>query len=110
MTITEDAIKAAVKLSSRYINDRFLPDKAIDVIDEASSKVRLTTFVEPVEIKELEAEIELLEDQKEAAIKAEAYEKAGAIKKKQEKKREKIEKIRERWQKEKKPQKKPYRR
>ncbi|WP_313155151.1 ATP-dependent Clp protease ATP-binding subunit [Lacrimispora sp.] len=101
VTITDDALKAAVKLASRYINDRFLPDKAIDVIDEASSKVRLTTFVEPAEIKELEAEIELLEDQKEAAIKAEAYEKAGAIKKKQEKKREKIEKIRERWQKEK---------
>lgn len=101
VTITEDALTAAVKLSSRYINDRFLPDKAIDVIDEASSKVRLTVFVEPPEIKELEKEIEKLEDQKEAAIKAEAYEKAGAIKKKQEKKKEKIEKIREKWQKEK---------
>jgi ATP-dependent Clp protease ATP-binding subunit ClpC len=99
--ITDDAIKAAVKLSSRYINDRFLPDKAIDVIDEASSKVRLATFTEPSEIKELEAEIELLEDQKEAAIKSEAYEKAGVIKKKQEKKREKIDKIRDKWQKEK---------
>ena len=99
--ITDDAIKAAVKLSSRYINDRFLPDKAIDVIDEASSKVRLATFTESSEIKELEAEIELLEDQKEAAIKSEAYEKAGAIKKKQEKKREKIDKIRDKWQKEK---------
>jgi ATP-dependent Clp protease ATP-binding subunit ClpC len=99
--ITDDAVKAAVKLSSRYINDRFLPDKAIDVIDEASSKVRLATFTEPSEIKELEAEIELLEDQKEAAIKSEAYEKAGVIKKKQEKKREKIDKIRDKWQKEK---------
>nr|WP_314462609.1 ATP-dependent Clp protease ATP-binding subunit [uncultured Clostridium sp.] len=99
--ITDEAIKAAVKLSSRYINDRFLPDKAIDVIDEASSKVRLATFTEPSEIKDLEAEIELLEDQKEAAIKSEAYEKAGAIKKKQEKKREKIDKIRDKWQKEK---------
>ncbi|MBE5981021.1 MAG: ATP-dependent Clp protease ATP-binding subunit [Paenibacillaceae bacterium] len=101
VVITDDAIKAAVKLSSRYINDRFLPDKAIDVIDEASSKVRLATFTEPSEIKELEAEIELLEDQKEAAIKSEAYEKAGVIKKKQEKKREKIDKIRDKWQKEK---------
>ncbi|GLB31161.1 ATP-dependent Clp protease ATP-binding subunit ClpC [Lacrimispora amygdalina] len=101
VVITDEAIKAAVKLSSRYINDRFLPDKAIDVIDEASSKVRLATFTEPSEIKELEAEIELLEDQKEAAIKSEAYEKAGAIKKKQEKKREKIDKIRDKWQKEK---------
>ncbi len=99
--ITDEALKAAVKLSARYINDRFLPDKAIDLIDEASSKLRLTTFVEPPQIKELEAEIAAHEKQKEAAIKAEAYEKAGEIKKKQQKKREKIEKIRERWQKEK---------
>ncbi len=99
--ITDDAIKAAVKLSARYINDRFLPDKAIDLIDEASSKLRLTSFVEPVQIKELEQEIAALEKQKEGAIKAEAYEKAGEIKRKQQKKREKIEKIRDKWQKEK---------
>lgn len=101
VTITDDALTAAVKLSARYINDRFMPDKAIDVIDEAASKVRLTAFVEPPEIKELDKEIEKLEDQKEAAIRDEAYEKAGAIKKKQEKKKEKIEKIREKWQKDK---------
>lgn len=101
VTITDEALEAAVKMSARYINDRFLPDKAIDVIDEASSKVRLTVFVEPAEIKELEQEIDLLENQKEDAIRKEAYEKAGAIKKKQEKKREKIEKLRERWKKEK---------
>ena len=101
VTITDEALTAAVRLSARYINDRFLPDKAIDLIDEASSKVRLTTYVEPGEIKELEKEIALLEQQKEAAIKAEAYEKAGEIKKKQGKKREKIDKIRAKWQKEK---------
>ncbi len=101
MTITDAALTAAVKLSARYINDRFMPDKAIDVIDEAASKVRLTAFVEPPEIKELEKEIEKLEDQKEAAIRDEAYEKAGTIKKKQEKKKEKIDKIREKWQKDK---------
>ena len=101
VTITDDALSAAVRLSARYINDRFLPDKAIDLIDEASSKVRLTTYVEPAEIKELEQEIGNLEKQKEAAIKAEAYEKAGEIKRKQEKKREKIEKVRSKWQKEK---------
>ena len=99
--ITDEALKAAVKLSARYINDRFLPDKAIDLIDEASSKLRLTNFVEPPQIKELEQEITALEKQKESAIKAEAYEKAGDIKKKQQKKREKIEKIRDKWQKEK---------
>ncbi len=101
VTITDDALVAAVRLSARYINDRFLPDKAIDLIDEASSKVRLTTYVEPAEIKDLTKDIEALEQQKEAAIKAEAYEKAGDIKKKQEKKREKIEKLRAKWQKEK---------
>ena len=101
VTITDAALTAAVKLSARYINDRFMPDKAIDVIDEAASKVRLTAFVEPPEIKELEKEIEKLEDQKEAAIRDEAYEKAGTIKKKQEKKKEKIDKIREKWQKDK---------
>lgn len=99
--ITDKALVAAVKLSARYINDRFLPDKAIDLIDEASSKVRLTNFVEPEEIKHLEKEIEALEKHKENAIKAEAYEKAGDIKKKQEKRREKIEKIRTKWEKEK---------
>ena len=101
VTITDEALKAAVKLSARYINDRFLPDKAIDLIDEASSKLRLTSYVEPAEIKALEQDILALEKQKEAAIKAEAYEKAGEIKKKQAKKQEKIGKIREKWQKEK---------
>ena len=99
--ITDDAVSAAVRLSARYINDRFLPDKAIDLIDEASSKLRLTVYTEPEEIKKLEAEIKKLEGQKEEAIKAEAYEKAGEIKKKQQKKQEKIEKIREKWEKEK---------
>lgn len=101
VTITEEALEAAVKLSARYINDRFLPDKAIDLIDEASSKIRLTVYTEPEEIKALEEDIKRLERQKEEAIKAEAYEKAGDIKKKQTKKRERIEKIREKWQREK---------
>ncbi len=101
VTITDDAIKAAVQMSSRYINDRFLPDKAIDLIDEASSKVRLTVFVEPKGLRELEAEIKTLEKEKEEAIKSEAYEEAGEIKKKQEKRREKIKKLQESWEEEK---------
>lgn len=101
VTITDQALAAAVKLSSRYINDRFLPDKAIDLVDEAASKARLTIFVEPKGIKELEAGIRALEQEKEEAIKAEAYEEAGEIKKRQEKKREKIAKLREKWQEEK---------
>ena len=101
LTITDGALEAAVALSRRYINDRFLPDKAIDLIDEASSKVRLSVFVEPRGVKELEAEIRELEKAKEEAIRSEAYEEAGEIKKKQEKKREKIGKLREKWEEEK---------
>ena len=101
VTITENAIEAAVKLSSRYINDRFLPDKAIDLLDEASSKVRLTTYAQPEEIKKLEADIAALEEQKVAAIQTEAYEKAGEIKKKQQRKRDRQEKILAKWEKEK---------
>lgn len=101
VTITDGALTEAVKLASRYINDRFLPDKAIDLIDEASSKIRLTVYTEPEEIKKLDAEIKEMDVQKEEAIKAEAYEKAGAIKKKQLRKKQKIEKIRQDWQEEK---------
>lgn len=101
VTITDEALKEAVKLSARYINDRFLPDKAIDLIDEASSKLRLTVYTEPEEIKKLEAEIKVLDEQKEEAIKAETYEKAGIIKKKQSKKRQRIESLRTEWQSEK---------
>ncbi len=78
--ITDEALSEAVKLSNRYITDRFLPDKAIDVIDEASSKVRLKTYTAPPEIKELEKEYEALELEKEESIKSEAYERAGEIK------------------------------
>ncbi len=101
VTITGDAIEAAVKLSARYVNDRFLPDKAIDVIDEAASKVRLTTYSQPEEIKKLEAEYEKLEEQKVEAIQAEEYEKAGEIKKKQQKKKERQEKLLAKWEREK---------
>lgn len=101
VTITDGAVKEAVKLSARYINDRFLPDKAIDLIDEASSKLRLTVYTEPEEIKKLESELKMLELQKEEAIKGESYEKAGLIKKKQLKKKQKIEKLRQDWQDEK---------
>ncbi len=90
--ITDGALEAAVKLSSRYINDRYLPDKAIDLMDEAASKVRLSTYTSSPAIKELEQEIKRLEDEKEKAIKAEAYERAGEIKKQQEERTEELEK------------------
>ena len=95
--ITDEAVKAAVKLSKRYINDRFLPDKAIDLIDEASSKIRLDSYTEPENIKKLSEEINQLSTDKEEAIMKEAYEQAGEIKKKQLKKKEQLEKLTKEW-------------
>ncbi len=90
--ITDSALTSAVKLSSRYINDRYLPDKAIDLMDEAASKVRLSAYTSSPAVKDLESEIKRLEDEKEKAIKEEAYEKAGEIKKQQEAAQEQLEK------------------
>ncbi|WP_331488164.1 ATP-dependent Clp protease ATP-binding subunit [Chakrabartyella piscis] len=81
--ITEEAITGAVRLSMRYVADRFLPDKAIDLIDEAASRLRLDTFVPPTQVKKWEAKLEQMELDKEAAIKEESFAKAGKIKKEQ---------------------------
>ena len=83
VSITDDALVAAVKLSARYINDRFLPDKAIDLMDEASSKLRLSLYTTSPRVKEIENQLQELEDAKEKAIREEAYEHAGEIKKEQ---------------------------
>ena len=93
VTITDEALEAAVKLSSRYVNDRFLPDKAIDLMDEASSRIRLEVFTDSPKRKQAEEKIKALEAEKEEAIKKEEYEKAGTIKKKQAKLKKEIEKI-----------------
>ncbi|MBO5358293.1 MAG: ATP-dependent Clp protease ATP-binding subunit [Clostridia bacterium] len=79
VTITDDAITAAVKLSARYISDRFLPDKAIDLIDEAASRVRLTASTVPEKIKELEQKITATEADKEEAIASQSFELAAAL-------------------------------
>ena len=77
--ITDEAIEAAVKLSARYINDRFLPDKAIDLIDEAGSKIRLKSTKAPEEFKESEEEIDKKEKEKDLAAKAQDFEKAAKL-------------------------------
>ncbi len=77
--ITDEAIGAAIELSNRYITDRFLPDKAIDLIDEASSKARLKSFVEPEHLKNLEKQVEKLEIEKESAINLQDFEKAAKL-------------------------------
>ncbi len=97
VSITDRAIESAVKLSKRYISDRFLPDKAIDLVDEAASKTRISNYMEPEKIKEIKAEIDKMEKEKEDAVGAEEFERAGEIKEKQERLKEKQDKIREKW-------------
>ena len=75
--ITDEALEAAARLSSRYITDRFLPDKAIDLIDEAGSRVRLQAFTPPPDLKEKEKKLEQLQKEKEAAINGQEFEKAA---------------------------------
>ena len=95
--ITDEAVKTAVKLSKRYINDRFLPDKAIDLIDEASSRTRLDAYAVPKDIKKLEVQIDELSVEKETAIKEERYEEASDIKKQQTRKKARLEKLKDKW-------------
>jgi len=97
VTITDSAIEAAVKLSNRYITDRFLPDKAIDLIDEAASKIRLKTFTAPPDIKQLEEKLTELDKEKEEAIRTEEFEKAGSIKREQKEIVERLESLKEKW-------------
>lgn len=96
--ITDEALRAAARLADRYITDRFLPDKAIDLVDEASSKVRLATTIEPPDIKKLEDEFNRIRTEKEAAIKNEEFEKAAALRDKEQKIKEEIDAKKNEWQ------------
>ncbi|HOQ08592.1 MAG TPA: ATP-dependent Clp protease ATP-binding subunit [Syntrophomonadaceae bacterium] len=95
--ISDEAINAAVNLSARYITDRFLPDKAIDLIDEASSRVRLNNYVVPDTIKEAENRLKDIIKEKEEAINAQEYEKAAQLRDEEQKLREQIENERKEW-------------
>lgn len=77
--ITDEALKAAVELSSRYISDRFLPDKAIDVMDEAASKVRMKVFTAPPDVKDLETRLADVRKEKEATVTGQNYEEAAKL-------------------------------
>lgn len=88
--ITDEALEAAVKLSARYINDRYLPDKAVDLMDEAASKARLSVFNTKPESRTIEKRIAELEEQKEEAIKNEAYDVASSLKREQTKLKQKF--------------------
>ncbi len=96
--ITDEALKSAVELSSRYITDRFLPDKAIDLIDEAGSRVRLAGCEMPQILKELEGKIENAQSEKEEAIEAQEFEKAAALRDKENNLKQKYEAEKEKWQ------------
>jgi len=95
--ITDEAIDAAVKLSVRYINDRFLPDKAIDLIDEAASRARLKLYTEPEDIKKLQEEIENIQKDKEEAVRSQKFEKAATLRDKEKELKTKFEKEKKKW-------------
>ncbi len=96
--ITDDAVKAAVTLSDRYISDRFLPDKAIDLIDEAGSKVRLRTYTAPPNLKELETRLEEIRSEKDSAIQGQEFELAASLRDQEQKLRDELEHRRLEWQ------------
>lgn len=95
--ITDEAIDAAAKMSDRYISDRFLPDKAIDLIDEAGSKVRLRSYTTPPNLKELEAKLEAIRHEKNAAVQSQEFEKAASFRDKEQKMKEELEKTKTAW-------------
>ena len=97
--ITDEAIKASVDLSVRYITDRFLPDKAIDLIDEAASQVRMTIFIEPDEIKLLEERLDIVVKEKEEAIFNQEFEKAAEMRDKEKEVRDALDKELNKWKK-----------
>lgn len=95
--ITDEAIEQAVKLSDRYITDRFLPDKAIDLIDEAGSKVRLHSYTAPPNLKELESRLEDIRKEKDAAVQSQEFEKAAALRDTEQKIREELDVTKNQW-------------
>ncbi len=95
--ITDEAINASVELSTRYINDRFLPDKAIDLVDEAASRVKMRIYTQPESIKKLEDKIAELDKEKEDAIRSQDFEKAAKLRDKVKEEKEKLAKEKEKW-------------
>src|SRR5437899_12562001 len=98
--LTDEALEAAVRLSDRYITGRFLPDKAIDVMDEAGARARINSMTRPPDVKEIEKNIETIRAEKEAAIKAQDFEKAAALRDKEKQTKEKLESILQKWRQE----------
>ncbi|MDY0943502.1 ATP-dependent protease ATP-binding subunit ClpC [Priestia megaterium] len=97
VSISDEAIEQAVKLSDRYISDRFLPDKAIDLIDEAGSKVRLRSFTTPPNLKELEQKLESVRNEKDASVQSQEFEKAASLRDTEQRLREELEDTKKIW-------------
>ncbi|AKO90766.1 ATP-dependent protease ATP-binding subunit ClpC [Priestia filamentosa] len=97
VSITDEAIEAAVNLSDRYISDRFLPDKAIDLIDEAGSKVRLRSFTTPPNLKELEVKLETVRKEKDASVQSQEFETAASLRDTEQRLREELEQTKKEW-------------
>lgn len=95
--ITDEAIETAVKMSSRYIADRFLPDKAIDLVDEAASRVRLKAFTAPPNLKEMENEIKRLQEEKASAVRSQDFENAAKIRDKEKELQILLDEEKEKW-------------
>ena len=95
--ITDGALKAAARLAERYITERFLPDKAIDLMDEAASRVRLQMFNTPPDVKEVEEKLELLQKEKEAAVVGQEFEQAAALRDQEQRMRADLEQIKNNW-------------
>ena len=95
--ITDEAIEAAAKMSDRYISDRFLPDKAIDLIDEAGSKVRLRSYTTPPDLKELEARLEAARSEKNEAVQSQEFEKAASLRDAEQKLQNQLDKTKKEW-------------
>src|SRR5437879_2837394 len=98
--LTDEALETAVRFSERYITGRFLPDKAIDVMDEAGARARINSMTRPPDVKEMEKDIERIRLEKEAAIKAQDFEKAASLRDKEKQTKEKLESILQKWRQE----------
>lgn len=97
VTISDDAIESAVRFSDRYITDRFLPDKAIDLIDEAASRVRLRNYTVPPNLKELEEKLDEVKKEKDAAVQSQEFETAASLRDKEQKLKDEVEKTKNEW-------------
>ena len=97
--ITDEALEAAAHLSARYVSGRFLPDKAIDLVDEAASRIKLQNTISPPDIKEVEIKLSKIKKEKESAVKLQEFEKAAHLRSEEKKLESELQKVKEKWEK-----------